>query len=534
MYSRRLLSNSPDVRRLLQQREFDCPLPWRLVRVQLVRVQVVRVQTVAVDANGLRRKVLATLSTLALATLTACTSRPANGLELTACRIGNPDIPARCGAVTVPENATVPQGRRLSIHFAVLPATGAGSAGPPLLILVGGPGQAATTSGVPIARQLSKLRRTRDLVLVDQRGTGASNALRCHEEDPPFADRFSKMPSPEDIAACHDALDADTTQYTTLAALGDYEAVRLALGHARWDLWGGSYGTRVALAYMQFHPDSVNRVVLDGAAPTDVELPLHFAADGQASLDRVAQDCARQPDCAAAHPRFETHLAEVLERFGGGPLTVQIVHPSRGTAERLPMTRDGFLGGLRTLLYSSELISLLPFALERAHRDDWSAFVASVTAISDMMTDQVSHLGMYLSVVCAEDVPRISDDEVAALTNGTVFGKTLVEQARTWCESWASSEMPLDYYEPVRQRHPTLILSGARDPATPPRWGHLVASRLPNALHVVTLGSHGVTPLGCAPEVIAGFLLSEDPASTDVRCLAELEPLPFFTGPTGP
>jgi len=440
-----------------------------------------------------------------------------------------------CGDLSVPENAAEPAGVRIPVHVAVLPASAAGSKLTPLLLLMGGPGQAATRSGVPIARLLSDVRRHRDLVLVDQRGTGGSRALRCDIDEPPFAERLSASAKPAEIGKCLEQLGADTTQYTTLHALDDYEAVREALGYARWNLWGGSYGSRVALAYMQRHPTSVERVVLDGAAPTDITLPLHFAVDGQASLDAALRGCARTPDCATAFTNLRAAVPELLAQLGDSGIEATVTHPSRGNRENIKITRDGFLTGLRTLLYSSELTALVPLALSRAARDsDWTPFVTAVTAITDLVAQQVDHLGMYLSVVCAEDVPRLARENVAERTQGTIFGATFVEQTRRSCSAWKASVMPETYYEPVRQEHVTLILSGAHDPATPPRWGQLVAERLPHSRHVVAATSHGVTSAGCAPRVINEFLTSPEPLAIDVGCLAELPTVPFFTRLTGP
>lgn len=473
---------------------------------------------------------------LLVALLSACAPEPrSNRLKLTPCRVGEQRVPAMCGDLGVPENAEQPAGAQIPIRVAVLPASAAGSKLTPLLILVGGPGQAATHSGVPIARLLSEVRRHRDLVLVDQRGTGGSRALRCDIEEPPFAQRLSASVDPVDIAKCLETLGVDTTQFTTLDALDDYEAVREALGYTRWNLWGGSYGSRVALAYMQQHPDRIERVVLDGAAPTDIALPLHFAVDGQASLDAALSGCARTPECASAFPNLTAAVPELLSQLGAHGIEATVTHPTHGAKENIQITRDGFLTGLRTLLYSSELTALVPLALDRAARDaDWTPFVAAVSAIMDLMTRQVEHVGMYLSVICAEDVPRFAREDVAERTRSTIFGTTLVEQARRSCSVWKAAVMPDTYYEPVKREHPTLILSGAHDPATPPRWGQLVAERLPHSRHVVAATSHGVTSAGCAPRVITEFLTSTEPLAIDVGCLAQLPVVPFFTRPTGP
>lgn len=480
------------------------------------------------------------MATLPLATPLAsgaCShSPPTATVELTPCRVGDQHVVARCTSLEVPENRGLPSGRSIAIRVAVLPASSGIATRDPLLILVGGPGQAATVSGVPIALALSRVRRQRDVVLVDQRGTGGSHPLGCDDEDVPFNARLSKSPSAEEISQCLRSLDADTTQYTTLAALEDYEEVRRALGYPRWNLWGGSYGTRVALAYMQAHPSSVERVVLDGVAPTDIELPLHFAEDGAASLDKVFEDCKKDATCDRTFPNAQSLVPALLEKLGETGLTAAVTHPSRGTPEKVKITRDGFLGGVRTLLYSSDLSALLPHALDQAlHHDNWTPFVTSVTALADLMSEQVGHFGMYLSVVCAEDVARITNDEVAAAAKLTPFGASLIEQARTWCKTWPAATPTPEYYAPVQTEHPTLILSGAHDPATPPRWGRLAAQRLPNALHVeVAAASHGVTPLGCAPEVIDEFLSTKAPQLTTTRCLEDIAALPYFTRATGP
>lgn len=490
-----------------------------------------------VDLRRLSRLVPRALLVTAMVASGACShSPPAATIDVSPCRVGEQPVAARCASLEVPENRKLEAGRRIPIRFAVLPASSGIAPRSPLLILVGGPGQAATVSGVPIAQVLSRARRHRDVVLVDQRGTGGSHPLGCHDEDVPFNERLSKSPSVEEILECLRSLDADTTQYTTQTALEDYEEVRRALGYTRWSLWGGSYGTRVALAYMQAYPASVERVVLDGVAPTDIELPLHFAEDGAASLDKVFEDCRTDAACGRAFPQAKDLVPALLTKLGEAGIDVPVTHPSRGTPERVKITRDGFLGGIRTLLYSSDLSALLPYALDQAHHHDhWTPFVTAVTALADLMSEQVNHFGMYLSVMCSEDVARISSGEVAEAAKIAPFGASLVTQAQTWCKTWPTANLKPEYYAPVQTEHPTLILSGGHDPATPPRWGRLTAQRLPNSLHVeVAAASHGVTSLGCAPEVIDEFLSSKAPKLIATQCLDEVVALPYFTRATGP
>lgn len=473
---------------------------------------------------------------LGLTGLSSCSHTPRSPQpELAPCTLGDSGLRARCGDLTVPENPEAPQGKHIPIHFAVLRGTSTNTRSA-MLVLVGGPGQAGTVSGAFVAKSLSEVRRHHDVVLIDQRGTGQSNPLTCPGEEIPLSARFSHSQTADDVAKCLTTLAADTTQYTTPSAIADFEHVRQALGYSHWHLWGASYGTRVALAYMQAHPESVNRVILDGVAPTDMKLPLHAAGDMDRSLEALVASCRDTPDCSAAHPELASLLPRLLNKLGADGTLASVAHPARGTPETIRLSRDGLLEGVRTLLYSSELTPLLPFALHSADTgNDWAPFVGALYTVADLMSKQPIHDGMYLSVLCAEDVPRISDREVADFTQNTLFGDSLVAQARNWCARWRAATLPERYFSPITAEHPTLVFSGARDPVTPPRWGALVAERLPNALHVSVGGaSHGVTPLGCAPSVIAEFLSSDTPLRTDTSCLAALSQPSFFTRRTGP
>jgi pimeloyl-ACP methyl ester carboxylesterase len=454
----------------------------------------------------------------------------------TPCRLGLTGLRAQCHSIEVPENTETGSGRRIEVHFAVVSSPNPRAVNPPLVILVGGPGQAAMTSGVPIAELLREVRHGQDLVLVDQRGTGKSNPLRCPDETLPFAARYSHVPDAKQIRTCAESLDADTTQYTTASAAADLERVRSALGYPQWSLWGASYGTRVALEYAHRYPQHVARLVLDGAAPLELELPLHFARDAQASLEALQHACERSEACRAAFPSLLAQVERLTTSLDAAGQSIDVTHPSRGTRETVHLTRDGFLGGLRGILYSPELSALLPYALNQAEKHrDWGPFIAATHVIMESVSEAAVHQGMYLSVVCAEDVSRISDAAAEASTRNTLFGTSLVEQARTLCQHWVSKRLPESFFEPRHVSSPTLVLSGGRDPATPPRWGELVARRAPQSIHVtVNEASHGVTALGCAPRLIADFLTASEPLTVDTTCLTAWSAPAFFTRVTGP
>lgn len=457
-------------------------------------------------------------------------------LTLSACRLERYPGVANCGTLEVQENRIAPNGRSVPLRVAVLPALTPSPEPDPLVILVGGPGQAATVAGAMVAFALEPVRRKRDVVLVDQRGTGASRPLTCAYEKQSFVDSFSAEPTEADVRDCLRALDADTTQYATPNAIADLEQVRTALGYAQWNLWGGSYGTRVALAYLQSNPEAIRRVVLDGVAPTDIKLPLHMAFDGDESLRLLFAQCERQAECEAHYPQLRQAFEELLRRFDTKAFQITTRHPATGETVEIDMTRDGFLGGIRTLLYSAELTSVLALAIHEAHtHDNWAPFFAAVHTILYEMNEQPSHVGMYLSVVCAEDIPRIGTEEIDRATRGTYVGDVFVRQSKRYCDAWKAASLPASYFEPVSAPNPVLLLSGQLDPATPPRWGQLTASRLRQSLHVVVPGvGHGVSTVGCGPKLVAKFLDDDKPTELDVACLTDHQAPALFTRFTGP
>jgi pimeloyl-ACP methyl ester carboxylesterase len=457
-------------------------------------------------------------------------------LQLSECRLPRYPGIVNCGVLKVEEHRLAPNGRKLSLRVVVIPALTPNPEPDPFVILVGGPGQAATVAGAMVALALEPIRKKREIVLIDQRGTGQSGPLTCAYERQPFEASFSSEPSQSEVNTCLQSLAADTTQYATPNAIADLEAVRQSLGYTQWNLWGGSYGTRVALAYVQQHPEVIRRVVLDGVAPTDIKLPLHMAADGDESLRMTFERCEREVDCRTKFPDLRAQFEQLLSTFDAGIVDIRTRHPATGERVTISMSRDGFLGGVRTLLYSAELSSVLPLALHEAHRNgDWAPYFAALHTIVYEMSEQPSHVGMYLSVICAEDTNRIDPSEIERATKGTYVGDRFVRQTRLYCDVWNAAALPATYFDPVVTNAPVLLLSGQLDPATPPRWGQIVESRLPHALHVVVPGvGHGVSTVGCAPQLITRFLDDPEPTQLDVSCLTSHQAPASFTRFTGP
>jgi pimeloyl-ACP methyl ester carboxylesterase len=455
--------------------------------------------------------------------------------ELTACQLEGLGRSARCAKLEVPENPAAPEGRKIRLHVAMLPALRERPLPDPVFVLAGGPGQAASQIAGASLGFLSRLRRERDLVFVDQRGTGASHPLHCERDD--GRDVIEHLATPEfpagSLRQCLSKLDADPRYYTTSIAMADLDRVREALGYQHLNLWGASYGTRAALEYLRQFPDRVRSVVLDGVAPTSLRLPLSFPRDGEAALLAAFADCAEDAGCKRAFPRLAEEYHVLLAKLERGPVTTTLAHPREGVPRSLEVTRETVQGTLRAMLYTPETTSLIPLTLREASRGNFAPLVAQGYTMSDRSRQRLA-LGLFLSVVCSEDQPRIAAADIAAQAQYRLLGGALIAAVAKACALWPRGEVPAAYFEPVTSAVPALILSGRDDPATPPRWGEEVAAGLKNGRHLVAKVAHNVSFSGCVPELITEFVRQADARQLDASCLDNVRRPHFFLDFAGP
>jgi pimeloyl-ACP methyl ester carboxylesterase len=457
-------------------------------------------------------------------------ARPAIALDT--CRLPGVDSAAKCGTYEVWENRETKSGRKIQLDLAVIPAKLRAREADPIVVFAGGPGQGAISLASQILPLFTKLNDTRDIVLLDQRGTGNSNPLDCDEEtQPPLQSLFEDTLPEELIAKCLARLDADPRQYGTSIAVEDLDEVRAALGYQKLNLWGGSYGTRVALEYLRRHGEHVRSVVLDGVAPATMKLPLSFVEDGDAALQRLLEACDKEERCNRIYPDLRNSIAGVRGQLARRPARVAIQDPRTGDRETISVNENVFLSGIFRPLYVAELASLLPYGIASAARGDFNPLLAQNLEFADDVAENLS-IGMHLSVICAEDISRITPEDLAKVS-ASFFGRALVDDFIKACRIWPAGKVPADFYEPVRSDVPVLILSGGIDPATPPRHGALVAATLPNAKHLVApqIG-HGVSLHGCAPRLIESFVRAASASHLDGKCLERI-PRPLFLLPLG-
>ena len=449
------------------------------------------------------------------------------------CRVQQ--LAGHCLQHEVWENRQTKAGRRIELNVFVLPAFSANPAPDPVFFLAGGPGQSATQVAPQIAPVLNRIRRQRDLVFVDQRGTGKSNPLRCDlgGDDGNLQEMFQSTFPEEEVDACLAQLEADTRHYATPNAMDDLDEVRARLGYESINLIGASYGTRAALVYARRHPTRVRSLVLDGLAPTTMRLFLDFLPDAQRALDLLFEHCRASKACHKSFPELKKDFQRLVEKLKQEPAQTELRHPVTGKTVQLEISAEAFLSNLRGLLYSAELGQLLPLLIEQALEGNFEPFAAQVVLLSAGVRDSVS-LGLLLSVACAEDVDRISAQQRDAAARESFVPASMVGDVQKACARWPHATMPPEYHQPVKSDAPALLLSGEIDPATPPRWGNEALKSLSQGRHLVVSGAgHGTLAVGCVPKVVASFI--EQPgADVDSSCLDRLGRPPFFVDALGP
>lgn len=474
--------------------------------------------------------------TLAIAGAAACLPAPAASplARLRPCTSAEGPVDAYCGTLSVFEDRAARSGRRISLNIVVLPAFGSQGPPDPLFFLAGGPGQAAAQLAPAVREMFREVQRQRDIVLVDQRGTGKSNPLECRSD----ANTLKELTESDEVALarlrrCLESYDADVRLYTTPIAVDDLDDVRAHLGYDRINLYGGSYGTRAALVYLRQHGDRVRSMILDGVAPTDMRLPLFTARDAQRALDKLLSDCEADASCRAAYPGLAARTRALLARVAASPPRVRLIHPRTGVAEEVTVDARLVANIVFGALYSPLTASLVPTLLTRAEQNDFQGLVA-LAFVSDGAPENMS-VGMQLSVICAEDAPRVTREAVESEGAGSMFGGYLLTAQLEACEMWPQGAIDASYYEPVVSDVPALILSGDLDPVTPPGWGESVARHLRNARHVtVPATGHGVVATGCGQQIVREFLDEGSAADLDTSCVPAIRRPPFFLTPAGP
>lgn len=462
-------------------------------------------------------------------------------LTLQPCRLEHPArisaVPAECATVSVPENPEEPAGRKIELFVARVPAISLNKAKDPLFLIAGGPGTSAVDLYTSSSGAFDRVRRNRDIILLDQRGTGRSHRLDCHYENQDLLTSFSDVDVGPANVKCRDQLlkDSDPRQYTTSVAVGDLDTVRKLLGYGRINLYGNSYGTRVAQHYARRFPASTRAVILDGVVDPETVLGPAIAIDAERALERILKRCSDDVACVKAFGDPAADYRDLRTKVSAAAPRVTI-SDSNGQTREFAFTERHLSAVLRLASYDDRQASLLPLSLHLAERDGNFTPLANQFRVFARSLEEAFAYGMHNAVACSEDTPLIDAaklDRVAL--DKTHMGASQVEELIEACKEWPKGVVDPDLHAPFKSSAAALLLSGADDPVTPPEYATAAQRAFADSKHVIVAGrGHGQLGAPCVDRVISNFLDAGTAKDLDASCTRKLAPMPFFTTLSGP
>ncbi len=433
---------------------------------------------------------------------------------------------------TVPEDYDKPAGRMIGLDIVILKAMRHEAGSVPLFVLQGGPGDRTTRTAGDEAEMWAKFRRAHDLVFVDQRGNGETPELGCAAEMATSPSLATDLWPAAQLAACARRLtmSADLSRYTTTDAARDVHNVRAALGYAKINIVGYSYGTRLAQEVLRRDSSAVHAALLIGPEAPAMAVPAGMAQLAQQSLAAIVDRCKADAACAAAWPDVDGDLERLQQRLVRSSFAL---HTKSGDLEA-DIGPGVIASYLRTRLYWAEGAVTLPriiHALSDPHRDQ-----AELAAIAAWRKDFDTRApwGMYMAVTCAEDFPFVDEDAERRAAEGTFLGNYRIDQQAAACRAWPRAEPNAKVHAPVVSSVPTLLLVGEFDPATPSRFTPgIVASLAHSRTIVVPNRGHSMPEEWnvCLGKISTSFLETADETHLDAACVKRLRLPSFVTMP---
>jgi pimeloyl-ACP methyl ester carboxylesterase len=463
----------------------------------------------------------------------------AGDLALERCRLTADMLPAafaRCGKLAVPEDPAAPGGRTVDVFVARVPSLSSTPRPDPVVLIAGGPGESTVEMYLQLKGAFEPARRERELILVDQRGTGRSaDGFDCAVPDDLSLETAGDTRLANYMDQCLRELEHDPRFYTTSVAVQDLDRVRVALGIAEWNVYGVSYGTRVAQQYLRRFPEHARSIVLDGVVPPELALGPDIAREAQRALDRIFARCAADDGCHARFPSLPDEFHELLARLDKEPVKTESPYATdagtaAGDAGKFGASQLRTL--VRLLSYSSATVALLPVMLHEAHAGNYAPLANQISTTLRRLPESLS-FPMSNSVICTEDAPFAAPGSREGLEK-TYLGTSIVDSLDELCGRWPAGAIDADLKMPLVSDRPVLLLSGSNDPITPPEYAARAAATLAHATQVVGRDQgHGQIAVGCVPRLFRSFL--EHPEQPlDASCLAAEPAAPFFLSLLGP
>lgn len=473
----------------------------------------------------MRIKILSLLLVLLLCSLSP-PSDASFGLQIESCFLEEIGEEVLCGTFEVMENRNVRKGAKIRLNFIILPAWTSHPSPDPLFIFAGGPGVGAAAWADSYAWQYQTLRWERDIVLVDQRGTGDSNPLHCRRlGDPESAQTYLQDMFPEDyVRECREELKkrARVALYDSFTAMQDIDELRAALGYETINVAGGSYGGYAAVVYMKYFPERVRCAFLSWPGWPGWGYHATIAPNTQRMLERLFADCAADPECAADYPDLPDKLEALVDTLKQGPISVAITNPWNGRPETVTFTHHNFIHGIRAMLYSTGRSRWIPIFIHWASLGIWQPIVEYTADYLKWVNVDIMD-GMFLTITCTETAPYIDYAAAKAASEGTFMGTYRLDQQQDACKLWPRGSHPEDFHVIPEMIIPTLIVSGELDPTVPPEYGEELARHFPNSRHVIipNEGHGGVGELwqDCLAPMVTQFFSQGHTEGLDFSCL---------------
>ena len=462
-----------------------------------------------------------------------------SGLELEDCRIsvgpGSPGIPARCGTLVRPLDPADESKGTIDLKVAVVPALSLEPATDPLVPIAGGPGQSSIYFYAGWSRAFERIRQHRDILLLDQRGTGESAPMTCDIDEDIVEGRYSEAQTLRLTEQCLELLPHDPRYFTTSVAVQDLEALRLALGYEQFNMYGISYGTRVAQHFARQYPDATRTVIIDGVVPPQIPLGPDIATESQKSIERVFDRCAEDPDCNARFPDVRDDFSLIRGALAEEAVTVEFQHPLTAQRELLDFTADHLAGAVRLLLYSPRTVALLPLVISEAADGNFAPLAGQFYMVVSSLAESLN-IGMHNAVMCTEDAPFIDWDSLDhEAISASYMGPVQLQAIRAMCSVWPQGVLDANLRDPLATDKPVLLLSGSADPITPAAFADMAAVELQNSWHIVGEDQgHGLAGIGCMPKILADFVADKTLSDGAADCMQKAFVMPFFVDYSGP
>jgi pimeloyl-ACP methyl ester carboxylesterase len=487
------------------------------------------------------RVLMAVAGLMGLSAMAVADVAPAT-IKLSPCRLEHPfrmlALTAECGTFTTLENPDDPGGRKIDLFVARVPAISFNKKPDPLFLIAGGPGTSAVDLYTSSAAPFDRVRRERDIILLDQRGTGRSHRLDCDYGNENLFDRVEDVRVVEENLKCRDELSkkADLRFYTTSIAVRDLDDVRRALGYERINLFGNSYGTRVAQHYARRYPESTRSLILDGVVNPEVVLGPAIAIDAERALERILKRCTRDAACAKAFKDPAADYRELRARLTARPVPTMVSDAATGRPIHFDFTQRHLSAVLRFASYNDDQAALLPLSLHMAaHEDNFTPMASQFRVFANSLEASFAY-GMHNSVACSEDTPLIDSSklDITAL-NATHMGAEQVQELIEGCEDWPRGVVDKDLHSPLHSNAAALLLSGADDPVTPPEYATIAQRGFADSKHVIIAGhGHGQFGAPCVDRIMVAFIDAGTAQGLDATCTRKLRPMPFFITLAGP